>query len=104
MALTARRVGAREAAALGLVSRCLETPADAVRAALRAARDIAAKPPLAVWGTKRTLLHTRDAPGGAGAAGLERVALHNAAFLLSADIAEVVAAQRSGRPPRFSKL
>jgi enoyl-CoA hydratase/carnithine racemase len=69
----------------------------------KVARDIAAKSPLAVWGTKRTLLRARD--GGSGVAdGLDRVALHNAAFLLGHDIREIVAARGEGRPPRFSKL
>lgn len=70
------------------------------------AEDIASKSPLAVWGTKRVLLQARDGAGGGGgaAAGLEAVALHNAAFLLSDDIAAVLKARAAGAPPRFSKL
>ncbi|GBF98081.1 hypothetical protein Rsub_10309 [Raphidocelis subcapitata] len=103
MALTARRVSGEEAAALGLVSRCFAGRAEMMEAVLGVARDIAAKSPLAVWGTKRTLLRARD--GGSGVAdGLDRVALHNAAFLLGADIRETVAARSERRPPRFSKL
>jgi delta(3,5)-delta(2,4)-dienoyl-CoA isomerase len=64
--------------------------------------DIAAKSPLAVWGTKRILLRARD--GGGIARGLDYVALHNAAFLLSDDIARILAAGRTKQQPVFSKL
>ena len=66
------------------------------------AADIAAKSPLAVWGTKRVLLHTRD--GGSTGSGLDYVALHNSAFLLSNDIAEMIKARASKQRPRFAKL
>ena len=55
-----------------------------------------------MWGTKRTLLHSRDS--GGVAAGLEAVALHNAAFLLGEDISEVLRARAKQQAPRFSKL
>jgi Delta3,5-Delta2,4-dienoyl-CoA isomerase len=70
------------------------------------AEGIAAKSPLAVWGTKRTLQRTRDGFGGGGGvpAGLEAVALHNAAFLLGEDIAEVLRSRGAKQAPRFAKL
>ncbi|KAI8476212.1 MAG: ClpP/crotonase-like domain-containing protein [Monoraphidium minutum] len=104
MALTARRVGGQEAAALGLVARCLPSRRELVVHALAVADDIAAKSPLAVWGTKRVLLQTRDGLGSGVEAGLAGVAAHNAAFLLSDDIARVVQARAAKRPPQFSKL
>ena len=51
-----------------------------------------------MWGTKRTLLHSRDSSGGV-AAGLEAVALHNAAFLLGEDISEVLRARAKQQAP-----
>lgn len=105
MALTGRRVGGEEAAAVGLVSRCLPGREELVAHVVQVAADIAAKSPLAVWGTKRNLLDTRDGGGGGGAAaGLRRVADHNAAFLLGDDIATLLRARAEGRPPHYAKL
>jgi hypothetical protein len=55
-----------------------------------------------VWGTKRILLHTRN--GGSVDAGLDYVALHNSAFLLSEDIGHILEAGRATQRPVFSKL
>lgn len=107
MALTARRVSGAEAASLGLVARALDTRAELLEHVLRVAGDIAAKPPLAVAGTKRILLHTRDcaAPGSAApGGGLDYVATYNAGVLVSEDIARVLAGRAARAAPRFSKL
>jgi hypothetical protein len=48
-------------------------------------------------------LSCRDAAGGV-AAGLEYVATHNAAFLLSDDLTQAVAAGKSKKSPAYSKL
>jgi len=102
MALTARRVSGEEAASLGLVSRCFGSRQEMMTHVMRVAADIALKSPLAVWGTKRILLHARDS--GGVSEGLEHVALHNSAFLLSDDIGEMLKARSTKQPPRFSKL
>ena len=59
LALTARVVRGPEAAKLRLVSSCYEDRAAMMAAVLQLARQIAAKSPLAVAGTKAVLLHTR---------------------------------------------
>lgn len=76
---------------------------DALMAAAHAmARQIAAKSPLAVVGTKRVLLYQRD---HSVADGLDYVATWNAAVLpQSADFQEVFAARAEGRRPRFRPL
>lgn len=106
LALTGRRMSGEEAVAAGLVSRAFPTWDAMMSYVVKVAADIAAKSPLAVWGTKRVLLRTRDGGGGGGgaAAGLEHVALHNAAFLLSQDIGAILAAGRAKKRPVFSKL
>ena len=63
------------------------------------ARDIAANPALAVQGIKRVM---RFGQGRAPADGLGYVAVWNAAFLQSRDLAEAFAAFAERRPPRFS--
>ena len=61
LAYTARNFSAGEALALGFVSRVVPGGRDEVsKAALETARVIASKSPIAVAGTKRVLLHSRD--------------------------------------------
>eukprot|EP00775_Hariotina_reticulata_P009900 gene9899-10057_t len=102
LALTARQVNGTEAASLGLVSRCYDSRSDMDEAVWKLAADLAAKSPLAVAGTKRVLLHTRDHPGVSD--GLAHVALWNSAYLLSADMEELIRARSSKRAPAFSKM
>lgn len=99
LAYTGRSVGAAEAQAIGLVNRVFDSPgalADGVRAI---ARDIAAKSPLAIRGTKEMLNYGRD---HSVADGLNYVATWNAAMLMSADLDEAMSALREKRPPSFS--
>eukprot|EP00882_Tetradesmus_deserticola_P033734 GHRQ01038559.1.p2 GENE.GHRQ01038559.1~~GHRQ01038559.1.p2 ORF type:complete len:206 (+),score=90.42 GHRQ01038559.1:743-1360(+) len=105
LALTGRSVPAREAAQLGLVSRVAGSATNLAAAVMQLAAEIAAKSPLAVAGTKAVLLHTRDHGSAGGVAGgLAHVALWNSAYLLSGDMAELLAALVARRPPAFSKL
>jgi enoyl-CoA hydratase len=60
MAYTGRRLPAQRALACGLVNEVFETQAATVEAALQCAREIAAKPPVAIWGSKQALNYARD--------------------------------------------
>ena len=60
MAYTGRRLPASQALAHGLVNAVLDTPEAALAAALACAREIASKPPVAIWGTKQALHYARD--------------------------------------------
>lgn len=60
LAYTGRRMGAQEAANYGLVNAVYETPEATVTAALACAREIAAKPPVAIWGSKQVINYARD--------------------------------------------
>lgn len=61
LAFTARNFTAAEAEKIGLVSKVVEGGrVEVVKAALDTARVIASKSPIAVLGTKRVLLHSRD--------------------------------------------
>lgn len=102
LSLTACTVSGRRAEAIGLVSACLPDGMALSAAAETMAKALASKPPLALQGTKRILLHTRDNPDVPK--GLEHVALHNAAFLLSNELAQRVAAARQGASQKRSKL
>jgi enoyl-CoA hydratase/carnithine racemase len=93
LALTARTFSGDDALAYGLVTSCHDSPAAALHAAMDTARLIAAKPGLAVSGTKKVLLATRDTRVSEG---LEYVAMWNSALLLSTGLEEALAA--SARP------
>ncbi|MFS7938073.1 putative enoyl-CoA hydratase/isomerase, ClpP/crotonase-like domain superfamily [Helianthus anomalus] len=101
LALTARRFSGLEAKELGLVSKvfgCREEMEKGVRVI---AEEIAAKSPLAVIGTKRVMLKSRDLTLDQG---LDHVATWNSATLLSSDLEAVMKAKLRKTKPSFSKL
>jgi len=60
LAYTGRRLGADKALAYGLVNEVFATHEEMVASALQCARDIASKPPVAIWGTKQAVQYARD--------------------------------------------
>ncbi len=60
LAYTGRRMGAAKAQACGLVNEVFDTPEALLAGALQCAREIAAKPPVAIWGTKQAIHYARD--------------------------------------------
>ena len=76
--LTAKQFGAQEALDNGLVSHVYLDKAELHSEAIKLAKLIASKPPLAVLGTKRSLNYSQDK---STAAGLEHVVLWNAAMI-----------------------
>lgn len=96
LALTGKDIDAPRAAALGLVSQVVADRAALEAAARALAAEIASNPPLVVRGVKAVL---DQATRGQVAAGLEQVAVWNAAFLPSEDLAEAAAAFAARRPP-----
>ena len=60
LAYTGRRLSAQKALGWGLVNEVFEDQDAMLAAALQCAREIAAKPPVAVWGTKQVIHYTRD--------------------------------------------
>ena len=60
LAYTGRRLSAEKAMAWGLVNEVLPTHEATVAAALQAAKEIASKPPVAIWGTKQAINYARD--------------------------------------------
>ncbi|MDA8447532.1 enoyl-CoA hydratase-related protein [Paracidovorax valerianellae] len=60
LAYTGRRLPAPRALACGLVNEVFDTQDAMLRAALACAREIAAKPPVAIWGTKQAVHYARD--------------------------------------------
>ena len=60
LAYTGRRMGAEQALQHGLVNQVLPDAASALEAAMKAAAEIASKPPIAIAGTKQALHYARD--------------------------------------------
>ncbi|MDO8459304.1 MAG: enoyl-CoA hydratase-related protein [Burkholderiaceae bacterium] len=60
LAYTGRRLKADKALGYGLVNEVFETPELMLAAALQCASEIAAKPPVAIWGTKQAIHYARD--------------------------------------------
>ena len=98
---TGRRVGAEEAARLGLANRVEADRAAVIAAGLEMDRTIAAKSPLAVAGAKKNLNHSRGRPVEDG---LRDVALWNAAALATADLGEAVRARLGKSEASFPPL
>ncbi|WP_068174562.1 enoyl-CoA hydratase-related protein [Hydrogenophaga taeniospiralis] len=60
MAYTGRRLPAQRALAYGLVTEVFDTAEAMLAAALQCAKEIASKPPIAIWGTKQAVSYARD--------------------------------------------
>jgi len=60
MAYTGRRLPAARALAYGLVNEVFDTAEAMLAAALQCAKEIASKPPIAIWGTKQAVSYARD--------------------------------------------
>ncbi|KAJ0971213.1 hypothetical protein J5N97_019172 [Dioscorea zingiberensis] len=101
LALTGRKVGAREAKAMGLVSRVFSGPAEMDEAVFALAKELAMKPALALMGTKAVMLKSRDI---AVEKGLDYVATWNAGMLRSRELEDSVRAQLQKLKPGLSKM
>jgi enoyl-CoA hydratase len=101
LAYTGRRFKATEARAAGLVNEVYADQAAMLDAVRGIAREIAAKSPLAVHGTKAVLQYTRD---HTVADGLDYIAVWNAGMLLTEDMAEQMQANQEKRPAKFADL
>jgi enoyl-CoA hydratase len=95
---TGRDIDASRALAIGLVNEVLHDAASVHARAMALAQEIAANSPLAVQGSKQVM---GQASRREVQEGLDYVALWNAAFLHSEDLAEAMAAFMQRRKPEF---
>lgn len=98
LAFSGEDVDADDAARMGLVNRVLPDKEALLSSARELAARIAANPPLAVQGIKQVMNQARERSVQEG---LDYVAVWNAAFLQSHDLAEAIAAFTEKRPPRY---
>lgn len=97
-AYTGRRISADEAQKAGLVNRVFDTPEALEAGVMEIAREIAAKSPLSIRGTKEMLNYVRDHNT---ADSLNYIATWNAAMLVSQDIQAAVMASMMKQTPTF---
>ena len=101
LAYTGRRMSAEEAREVGLVNRVFADQDAMLEGVLAVAREIAAKPPLAVYGCKRMINYARD---HTTADGLDYIAIWNASFLQGEEMQEAMRANRENRAGEFVDL
>ena len=101
MAYTGRRVPAARAYEVGLVQQVYADPAALVAGVLETAREIAAKSPLAIWGTKVAMNYARDHTVEDS---LDQIATWQAGMFQPADLTEAFSAKAERRTAVFADL
>ena len=100
-AYTGRRMPAAKALAYGLVNEVFDTQQAMLAAALATAAEIAAKPPVAIWGTKQAIHYARD---HATEDALKQMGWLQAGIWSNAHVHEAVKAMQEKRPGQFAPL
>ncbi len=101
LAYTGRRMLAEEARALGLVNAVFPDHDAMMKAVMDIARQIAAKAPLAIYGSKHIINYARD---HSTTDCLDYIGIWNASMLQAAEINEAMAAAREKRDGDFADL
>ncbi len=101
LAYTGRRLPAEQARAYGLVNAVFDTPEACLAAALQCAKEIAAKPPVAIWGTKQVIHYARDHSVDDA---LRQMGWVQGAIWSNAHVREAVMAMKEKRDGRFPPL
>ena len=101
LAYTGRRWTAAEAHAAGFVNAVYPDADTMLEAVMEVAAQVAARSPMAMWGTKQTMHYTRDHSVDDS---LEYIANWNAAMFDTDDMAEAFGAKMEGRRPDFPDL
>jgi enoyl-CoA hydratase len=101
LAYTGRRLPAQRALGYGLVNEIFDTQQTMVDAALQCAAEIAAKPPVAIWGTKQVIHYARDHSVDDS---LKQMGWIQGAIWSNAHVREAVAAMKEKRAGAFPDL
>eukprot|EP00298_Acanthocystis_sp_HF-20_P028835 c7681_g1_i1.p1 GENE.c7681_g1_i1~~c7681_g1_i1.p1 ORF type:complete len:297 (-),score=149.21 c7681_g1_i1:57-920(-) len=101
LCFTGRWFNAQEALQIGFLNRIFENRDVLLKECISLASQIAAKSPIAVTGTKRNLVYSRD---HTVADGLAYIAAWNMAALQTADLAEAMKAFVTKSTPKFPNL
>jgi enoyl-CoA hydratase len=101
MAYTGRRLPAQRALAVGLVNEVFESQEAMLAAALQMAREIAEKPPVAIWGSKQAIHYARDHSTHDA---LQQMGWLQSGIWQTGNLVEAFQAKQQGRAPEFADL
>lgn len=101
LAYTGRRLTSHQAKTCGLVNEVMETPTATLDAAMRCAQEIAAKAPIAIWGTKQAIHYARDHSVDDS---LKHMCLLQGTIWSNRNIEEAILAKKEKRQGEFSSL
>ncbi|HAL37000.1 MAG TPA: enoyl-CoA hydratase [Polaromonas sp.] len=101
LAYTGRKLSAAKALGYGLVNEVFESPEAMLAGALQCAKEIAAKPPVAIWGTKQAIHYARDHSVDDA---LQQMGWLQGAIWSNQHVREAVTAMKEKRPARFAAL
>ena len=101
LAYTGRRLTAYKALGYGLVNEVFESHDAMLIAALQCAKEIASKPPVAIWGTKQVIHYARDHSVDDA---LKQMGWVQGAIWSNAHVGEAVNAMKQKRPAEFPPL
>ncbi len=101
LAYTGRRLPAARAMAYGLVNEVFDSADATLAAALQCAKEIAAKPPVAIWGTKQAVTYARD---HSVEDSLRQMGWLQGAIWSNAHVRESIAAMKDRRAGNFTAL
>jgi len=101
LAYTGRRMPAQRALAVGLVNEVFDTQEAMVEAAMQMAREIAEKPPVAIWGSKQAIHYARDHSTHDA---LQQMGWLQSGIWRTGNLIEAFMAKQQGRAPQFDDL
>ena len=101
LAYTGRRLTADKAMHYGLVNAVFDSPEATLQAAMECAKEIASKPPVAMWGTKQAIHFARDHTVDES---LKQMGWLQAAIWSNRHVSEAVTAMKEKRAGNFPAL
>lgn len=101
LAYTGRRLPAQRALAVGLVNEVFDTQQTMLEAAMQMAREIAEKPPVAIWGSKQAIHYARDHSTHDA---LQQMGWLQSGIWHTGNLVEAFRAKQQGRAPQFDDL
>jgi len=101
LAYTGRRLKADKALMYGLVNEVFETSDEMLAAAMQCAKEIARKPPIAIWGTKQAIHYARD---HSVEDSLKQMGWLQGAIWSNAHVREAIVAAKEKRTAQFPAL
>jgi enoyl-CoA hydratase len=101
LAYTGRRLPAQRALAVGLVNEVFDSQEAMLASALEMAREIAQKPPVAIWGSKQAIHYARD---HSTQDALQQMGWLQSGIWQTSNLVEAFQSKQQGRPPQFDDL